>query len=102
MVGIISNSNGRADVVSAAVETLRASGAQMIIHCGDIGGRHVLDALAAMQSFFVWGDRDKDKMGLLRYAQRIGVQCFGLLGELDIEGKNILVTHGEDKKLTKK
>ena len=69
MIGIVANSDGRSDAVSAAVDVFHASGAEVLIHCGDVGGRHVLDAMSAFgTSMFVWGDRDKDRMGLMRYA----------------------------------
>src|SRR5213075_1680398 len=46
MLGVISNSHGRADAVATAVDLFSASGVQSIIHCGDVGGRHVLDVIA--------------------------------------------------------
>ena len=46
MLGVLSNSGGRADTVSAAVAVFRTGGAENILHLGDIGGRHVLEALS--------------------------------------------------------
>ena len=83
----------------AATHILRESGAELMFHCGDVGGRHVLDEMKDPQSAFVWGDTDKDRMGLLRHAQRIGVACYGVLADVELDGKRIAVLHGDDKKL---
>jgi predicted phosphodiesterase len=42
-------------------------------------------------------------MGLLRYADNLGIQCFGVLGEFQSDnGKSVAVIHGNDTKLTKR
>ena len=83
----------------AAALALRDAGAELIFHCGDVGGRHVLDEMKDIDSAFVWGDTDKDRMGLLRHAQRIGVACYGVLADVDFDGKRVAFLHGDDKKL---
>ena len=102
IVGLVSNSNGRADAMAAAVAALRDRGADLIVHCGDVGGRHVLDEMTKVDSAFVWGDRDRDRMGLLRHAQQVNVVCFGVLGELDLDGRRAVLVHGDDKKLIRR
>ena len=104
LVGLISNSNGRADAMAAAAALLRDRGADLLVHCGDVGGRHVLDELAQtrVDAAFVWGDRDADRMGLLRHARNLNLVCFGLLGELDLDGKLAVLVHGDDKKLLRR
>ena len=88
MIGLMANSDGRIEAVQAAVDLFRASAVDFFVHCGDIGGRQVLDVLAsAGAGFFVWGDRDHDRTGLLRYGDSLGLVCFGLLGELEHAGK---------------
>ena len=52
MIGIMANSDGRAEAVQAAADILAASGAEFVIHLGDIGGRHVLEKLAPLGGFF--------------------------------------------------
>ena len=85
--------------MAAAVSALRDRGADLIVHCGDVGARQVLDEMAKMDAGFVWGDRDRDRMGLLRHARQVNVVCFGILGELDLDGKRAVLVHGDDKKL---
>lgn len=102
LLGLVSNSGGRADAVSAAVDVFAANGVAMIIHCGDVGGRHVVDAIAPVGGAFVWGDRDTDRMVLLRHAHKFGVICWGLLGEIEVGGKKIAILHGDDKKILRR
>ena len=83
----------------AAAAALREGGAEVIFHCGDVGGRHVLDEMKDIDAAFVWGDTDKDRMGLLRHAQRIGVACYGVLADVEFDGKRVAFLHGDDKKL---
>ena len=102
MIGIMANSDGRADAVQAATDMLAASGAEFVVHLGDIGGRHVLDKLAPLGGFFIWGDRDHDRTGLMRYGNNLGLTCFGIMGEFEHADKKIMVLHGDDKSILKK
>ena len=102
MLGVIANSDGRAESVSMAMNVLRGGGAEFVVHCGDIGGRHVLDALGSVASGFVWGDRDADRMGLMRYGHSVGVECLGIMGDFEFEGKQVVVVHGDDRKLLRR
>jgi putative phosphoesterase len=102
MLGVISNSHGRADAVATAVDVFAASGVDRIVHCGDVGGRHVLDVIARVGGVFVWGDRDHDRTGLMRYSYNLDVKCLGIMGELEVGEKKIVITHGDDKKLLHK
>src|SRR5262245_5967812 len=97
MLGVLANSDGRAEKVQAAVNIFLAEGAAFAIHCGDIGGRHVLDALSPIGGAFVWGDRDHDRTGLLRSATSIGLTCWGMLGELEHGEKKLCIIHGDNK-----
>ena len=102
MLGVIANSGGRAETVSAAVNVFRWGGVSYVVHLGDIGGRYVLDALSGIASGFVWGDKDSDRMGLMRYGHSIGVECLGLIGDFEYDGKRVVVVHGEDRKILRK
>ena len=99
---MISNSGGRAETVTAAVNVFRASGADYVVHLGDIGGRHVLDALGSIASGFVWGEKDADRMGLMRYGHSVGVECLGLIADFEYGGKRLVAVHGDDRKILRK
>jgi putative phosphoesterase len=99
ILGILSDTHGRADAAAAAVATLRAAGAEFLIHCGDVGGESVLDTLAGIPCLFVWGNNDFDRSSLESYARDLGIQCGNDFARLDFAGKVIAVTHGDNSAL---
>ena len=96
LLGILSDTHGRADAMAEGMKLLRAAGATYFLHCGDVGTEEVLDQLAGEPSGFVFGNTDWDRNGLRRYAQQIGVPCLDNYGSLELAGKKIAVTHGDD------
>jgi putative phosphoesterase len=99
IIGILSDTHDRADAAGLAIERLREAGAEFFIHCGDVGSERVLDHLAGLPSAFVFGNTDFDRARLARYAQAIGVGCYGNFADLELAGKKIAVLHGDDLKL---
>ncbi len=107
IVGLLSDTHGRADAAAAAVRLLLGRGAEQLIHCGDVGdgprGRAVLDALAGnVPALFVFGNNDYDDRELARYAADRGVACGHHYGQIELGGKRAIVTHGDDPKLLRK
>jgi putative phosphoesterase len=102
IVGILSDTHGRADMAHAAVRLLLDNGAEYLVHCGDVGGTDVLDALAGHPAMFVFGNNDLDRQELATYAKTIGIACGGTCGKLAFAGKPAVVTHGDDSKLLEK
>ena len=100
-VGLISDSYDRVDALAAAVRLLLDEGAEYFLHLGNLTSRRALEPFAEVSAGFVWGDQDRDRMGLLRQAESMQIQCFGVLGDFELDGKRIAVCHGEDRKLTK-
>jgi len=96
IIGILSDSHDHAGPMAAAVKTLTANGAEFLIHCGDVGSESILDYLAGIPSAFVWGNTDFDRHGLQQYAENIGINCLGNIGELELGGKRFVVLHGDD------
>jgi putative phosphoesterase len=97
LLGILSDTHDRYDMMAAAVQALQQRGAAYFLHCGDICSPTLLDHLAGLTSAFVWGNCDWDRLGLQRYAEAIGVPCYGAFGDLEIDGKRIALLHGDDK-----
>jgi putative phosphoesterase len=97
-IGILSDSHDRSEATALAVRTLTANGAEFLIHCGDVGSETILDYLAGTPSAFVWGNNDFDRRGLQRYAEDLGIQCLGNVGELELGGKRLVVLHGDDER----
>jgi putative phosphoesterase len=106
IVGILSDTHGRADAATAAVRVLVERGAEQLIHCGDVGdgaeGRAVLDAMAGHNAAFVFGNNDYDERELARYAGDLGIFCLSRGGAFDFDGKRAEVTHGDDLKYVRR
>jgi uncharacterized protein len=99
LIGILSDTHDRLDAAKAGIALLRKRGAELLIHCGDIGGDPILDELAGFPTVMVWGNCDFDRTGLARYAAEIGIDFRGQFAELEVDGKKIAVTHGDDDRL---
>src|SRR5687767_11379217 len=101
-IGILSDTHNRPDPMRSALALLKDAGAQHYLHCGDIGDRDMLDLLAGLPAGFVWGNTDFDRADLRRYAAQVDVTCFGDFGEIELGGKIIAITHGDDAKLLRR
>jgi predicted phosphodiesterase len=55
--------------------------------------------LAGLDCGFVFGNTDNDRARLARYADSIGVPCYGNYGNLELGGKRIALIHGDDFRL---
>src|SRR5216117_4162994 len=98
-LGIVSDSHDNSVYLAEGVHMLQERGAEFFIHCGDICSPDCLDELAGLKAAFVWGNCDWDRVGLQRYARTLGIQCFGAMGELELDGRNIAFIHGDDAKM---
>lgn len=95
-IGILSDTHGRTETLVTAIDMLRGRGAEQFIHCGDVGGEAVLDAMAGLACTFVWGNNDYDTASLVDYANTLGLVCGGRYVELAIDGRRLAVLHGDD------
>lgn len=98
IVGILSDTHGRAMAAREGLKVLHANGAEFFIHCGDVGD-NVLELLPSEKSAFVFGNNDYDHAGLKRIAEIVAVRCLGAFGELELAGKRLAVTHGDDARI---
>jgi len=99
LVGIMSDTHGHAEAMALAVRLLQQRGATCFLHCGDVGSTGVIDVLAGLNSAFVWGNCDHDRLSLSRYGERLNVRCLGPFGELALDGKTAALLHGDDHRL---
>ncbi|MEO0477515.1 MAG: YfcE family phosphodiesterase [Planctomycetota bacterium] len=106
-LGLLSDTHGRAETARDAVELLLDHGADLLIHLGDVGTAEVIDALAVstdgtdnqVEAHLVFGNCDWESAALSRYADDLGVVVDGLSGELTIDGKRIVFTHGHERRV---
>lgn len=96
LIGVLSDTHGRADTTRLAVDLLKSRGAELLFHCGDVGSMQVLDAISVLPACFVLGNTDQDVATLSGHAQRIGVQFFGRLGTKQVGERVVTFMHGDD------
>jgi len=97
VIGILSDSHGRHLSVRHALEGLERAGAEIFVHCGDIGGMEVFDELAGRPVHFVWGNMDAPDATLSGYVEDIGLQLPVAPLTLEVAGKRIAVCHGHER-----
>jgi len=103
-LGLLSDTHGRSEIAHDAVALLLDHGADILIHLGDVGSAEVIDALAVqrggtgqqVEAHLVFGNCDWEAKALTRYAQDLGVIVHGRAGEMVIDGKRLVFTHGHD------
>jgi uncharacterized protein len=96
VVGLLSDSHSRWERTKRAIEALRARGATTFVHCGDIEDDLVLDQLAGLDSHVVWGNCDWNSRSLERYARDLGIAVHDEAGEISVDGRRIVFTHGHE------
>ncbi|MBN1346673.1 MAG: YfcE family phosphodiesterase [Phycisphaerae bacterium] len=96
IVGILSDSHGRVEWVRLAVEVLRRNGAEMLFHCGDLGGIEVLDELLEIPTRFVWGNMDRPDGATFAYCQTVGLPWPEAPLTVELDGKRIAACHGHE------
>jgi len=97
LIGILSDSHGRVDPVRRALDLFQAEKVAHVIHCGDVGGEPVLDALAGHPVSLVWGNTDFPSTTVLRYARALGLHLADRVPLLlELGGKKIAVFHGHE------
>jgi len=102
LVGILSDTHDRVAPTRAALEALRGAGCEFYFHCGDVGGQRIFDLLAGLPLAFVWGNTDLAGPELRRYAEGLGLRCYGDFADLELDGCRIAVTHGDDSAVLKR
>ncbi len=94
-IGILSDSHGRVPSTREAVARLRAAGADLLIHLGDVGTESVIDELVGSSCRLVFGNCDMDIGALRRYAELMDIVVDHPLGRVEIDGRVIAFTHGD-------
>lgn len=92
----MSDSHGRTKPVRRAVELLEDAGAEVLIHCGDVGGLEVLEELAGRPCWFVWGNTDYPDPTWRAQVQALGMRWPEGPVELSLEQRRIAIFHGHE------
>lgn len=101
-LGLLSDSHGRASTTQRAVDLLIESGAETLIHLGDVGTVQVVDALLAqnpvtgqpIEVHLVFGNTDWDARALGAYARELGMHVHEPGGVIEVDRMKVAFTHG--------
>jgi len=104
IIGLLSDSHGRAATTARAVELLLGRGAAMLLHLGDIETEQVLDALVVadgggrqVEARLVFGNCDWNSRALARYAEALGLYVDDPVGRLAFGGRTLVFQHGHQR-----
>jgi uncharacterized protein len=94
-LGILSDTHDELARTRLAVQMLRDAGVEALIHCGDLAGPPIVEALAVLPAWFVFGNHDSDMVpALQRAAAEFGPVCLGWGGTIELDGRRVGVAHG--------
>ena len=97
ILGILADTHGDGRIAAQALRVLDAAGADVIVHCGDVGGEAVFNELAGRRARFVWGNSDQPGPLLNAYVRSLGlVVPMEVPLRLELAGRTIAVFHGHE------
>jgi putative phosphoesterase len=96
-IGIVSDTHNRHAVVATALDLLRQRGVQIVLHCGDIEDDQTVRLFQGFETHFVFGNCDTDRRELARAITETGAKLHEGYGTLELEGRRLAWTHGDDK-----
>jgi putative phosphoesterase len=94
-LGILADTHDEVARTKLAVQILRDTGAEALIHSGDLASPPIVEAISVLPSWFVFGNHDADMVSWLqRAAKEFGPTCLGWGGVIELGGRRIGVAHG--------
>ncbi len=99
-IAILSDTHSRYQTVEKALELIEGFNVHLIIHCGDIDDSETV-WLFPPNTHFVFGNCDHEKTSLQQAMYGIGATLHQPFGNLELQGKKIAFTHGDDGRLLK-
>ncbi len=98
-IAIISDTHDDAHNLEAALEVLRAEGVTTILHCGDVCGPGIIQALAGFDVWIARGNMDRH-VGLAQAVEgRLGRGRLAWLHKLTLDGVPLAMIHGDDEEV---
>lgn len=97
-VGILSDTHDNLDAVRKACDLFAAEGITLLLHCGDVCGPAVVEALEGFTVYFALGNMDRmPALGLAVDSLQEG--RLARLHSLTLAGRTIALLHGDDSGL---
>jgi putative phosphoesterase len=98
-IGIISDTHSRYATVESALALLQARKVNYLIHCGDIEDAETVWLFQGFTVHFTFGNCDHERTELRQAIHGIGATLHENYGCLELEGKKLAFTHGDDHTL---
>ncbi|MCA9043645.1 MAG: metallophosphoesterase family protein [Planctomycetaceae bacterium] len=92
LVGIISDTHNEYFRTRVAMEKFAKLGVEAVIHCGDLTSQGIIQELAVLPAYIVFGNCDPIE-DVKYYAREYGVNCLGDGGTVELGGRLLAVTH---------
>jgi putative phosphoesterase len=94
LLGLLTDTHDNLPALDAALTAFRSRGVRHVLHAGDITAPATVERLKGFEAVLVFGNNDRDRVGLLAAAVRAGATIGdGWQGELG--GLRIAVEHGD-------
>jgi putative phosphoesterase len=98
-IGIVSDTHDDACNLQAALEALRAESVTRILHCGDVCGPGLIQALAGFDVWIAQGNMDRHP-GLAQVAEEtLGRGRLAWLHRLTLDGYAVAMIHGDNEEM---
>jgi putative phosphoesterase len=98
LLGVVSDTHGHLANAEAAARKLAEYEIAAVIHCGDIGGAHIIPVFAEWPTHFVLGNVDDNAAALMTEIAAAGLHYHGRFGELQLGGRSIAFLHSDDSR----
>ncbi len=95
-IGIMSDTHDNAGTTRRALDHLRASGVEQIVHCGDITSPEMVALFTGWTVAFVWGNMDQSTHALQWAVEALDGATIGDQFADEIDGVRIAACHGDD------
>lgn len=101
LIGLISDTHDYLKMIEKAVAFFNDRNVDMVLHAGDVISPFTARKFKECRSklILVYGNNDGDRSNLQRVFSEMGAQFYWPAAILELEGRRVLVLHGEDLKL---
>jgi putative phosphoesterase len=95
-IGVVSDTHGRTATAGLALQLLRAAGAELVLHCGDIDDAATVRCFTGVPTHFVFGNCDHHRGDLREAIRSVGAALQEPFGHLELAGRKVAWLHGDD------
>jgi len=97
-IGIISDTHDRLPFIDRAVKKMNEKEVELVLHAGDYSAPFAAPRFKPLKAKMigVFGNNDAEKELLRRNFKNIGIEIRGRFAEIQADGLNIALLHGEE------